>query len=426
MRKKIGLSRQVYKLPLYFGVQAMVVLLPVSCVQAADMNKKTAGVTQAISATSVAEPLNAGQQTLNWMFRYRLEAVDQDGLLEHAFANTLLSRLTVMQGVTDQFSAGVEFDYVAELGDNSYNNSLNGKTLYPLIADPAGSDLNQAFVQYQHQGHQLKFGRQKLALGNERFVGSVGWRQNEQTFDAIRYQTKFGSNLRLDYSFSNKVNRVFGSKSPQGDWRSNIHLFDLNYAFTQNQLITLYAYQMDFKEAPLQSNRTLGVDYKQQGQLGQFTYQWAAALATQQNIADHPTSYRASYQNIEGQLTYQSFLLGGGYEILGSDQGVGFTTPLATLHKFQGFADKFLTTPANGVADLQLKAGYIQPVWDIQLQYHWLDAAKGGMDYGNELNMALQFKINPQYGILLKAARYDAKHYLTDTNKYWLQLLAKF
>lgn len=105
---------------------------------------------------------------------------------------------------------------------------------------------------------------------------------------------------------------------------------------------------------------------------------------------------------------------------------MGFTTPLATLHKFQGFADKFLNTPANGVKDLQLKAGYVQPKWDLQLQYHWLDAAIGNMDYGNELNAILQYKFNPQYGLLVKAAQYDAKHYLTDTSKYWIQLLAKF
>jgi hypothetical protein len=423
MQKRTGPSRRVVRVPLYFGVPVM--LLPLFAAQAADLNKKTKAA-PAVSLTPVASLLTAGQQTLNWLFRYRLETVDQDGLPEDAFASTLLSRLTVLQGITDQLSAGVEFDYVAQLGDSSFNNSLNGKTQYPLIADPAGSDLNQAYVLYQQPGYQLKVGRQKLALGNERFVGSVGWRQNEQTFDAIRYQTKLGNQLKLDYSFSNRVNRVFGSKSPQGDWRSNIHLFDLSYALTQNQQVSVYAYEMDFTEAPLQSNRTLGMDFKQQGQLGRYTYLWAAALASQQDIADHPTSYRASYQNIEGQLSYQSFQFGAGYERLGSDNGVGFTTPLATLHKFQGFADKFLTTPGNGVTDLQIKAGYVQQSWDVQVQYHWLDAAKGGMDYGNELNIAMQFKLNPQFGVLLKAAHYDAKHYLTDTSKYWLQLLAKF
>ena len=174
----------------------------------------------AASATpaAAAKPpaLKAGQNNLNWLFRYRAEYVDQDGLPEQALANTLLTRLSAQQGISDKWSAGVEFDYVAALDDSRYNNSFNGKAQYPLIADPAGSDLNQAYVQYQRGGHQLKIGRQKLALGNERFVGGVSWRQNEQTFDALRYQTALGSGLTLDYSFSNRVNRVFGSKIGRG------------------------------------------------------------------------------------------------------------------------------------------------------------------------------------------------------------------
>ena len=46
--------------------------------------------------------------------------------------------------------------------------------------------------------------------------------------------------------------------------------------------------------------------------------------------------------------------IGGGYEVLGADDGAALTsfqTPLATLHKFQGWADKFLTTPPNGIRE---------------------------------------------------------------------------
>ena len=45
----------------------------------------------------------------------------------------------------------------------------------------------------------------------------------------------------------------------------------------------------------------------------------------------------------------------------GADKGAPFTsfqTLLATLHKFQGWADKFLTTPPNGIRDLYGSAGY--------------------------------------------------------------------
>ena len=114
---------------------------------------------------------------LNMLFRYRLEAVDQGGLAENALASTLLSRFSLTQKFSHGWSAGGEFDYVAAIGDKNYNDSINGKTAYPVVADPAGADLNQAFVQYQSDSQSLKIGRQRINLANERFVGGVGWRQ---------------------------------------------------------------------------------------------------------------------------------------------------------------------------------------------------------------------------------------------------------
>jgi hypothetical protein len=263
-------------------------------------------------------------------------------------------------------------------------------------------------------------------LGNERFVGSVSWRQNEQTFDAVRYQTKLGAAFKIDYSFINRVNRVFGSKSPQGDWRSNIHLLDMNYTITSQQQLKFYTYTIDLREAPQLSNQTIGLDYLQSGSLGNFSYQFNGAVATQHDIADNSTSFNAMYQNFEAQLSYQSYSLGLGMEKLGADNGVGFSTPLATLHKYQGFADKFLNTPTNGIDDLQLKAGFTRQNWDVQVQYHWLDANRSSLAYGREFDVTAQYKFSPQYTVLLKAARYDAADYLTDTTKLWLQWLAKF
>ena len=38
---------------------------------------------------------------------------------------------------------------------------------------------------------------------------------------------------------------------------------------------------------------------------------------------------------------------------MASDDGMyGFSTPLATLHKFNGWSDQFLTTPKEGLVDL--------------------------------------------------------------------------
>lgn len=372
-------------------------------------------------ATAIAAP------ELKMLFRYRLEAVDQDGLAENALASTLLSRFSLTQKFSSGWSAGGEFDYVAALGDKNYNDSINGKTAYPLVADPAGADLNQAFVMYQSGEQALKIGRQRINLANERFVGGVGWRQNEQTFDAVRYQASLSSELKLDYSYSSKVNRVFGSKSPQGDWSSDLHLLDLRYQPNSNHQLGAFVYQMEFDDAPLVSNQTLGLDYQYSQVLSKSSrYSFYGSYARQQEAGDNPNSYDADYWTLEANLWLGAWQSGVGIEVLGSDKGIGFSTPLATLHKFQGFADKFLTTPANGIEDKYLKLGYKLEQLELIAFYHWLDAAEGEADYGKELDLQLSYNLNAQHALLLKYADYQANLLHTDTSKFWLQWLAKY
>lgn len=375
-----------------------------------------------------AEPATAlAAPELKMLFRYRLEAVDQDGLAENALASTLLSRFSLTQKFSSNWSAGGEFDYVAALGDKNYNDSINGKTTYPLVADPAGADLNQAFVQYQSGEQTLKIGRQRINLANERFVGGVGWRQNEQTFDAVRYQTSLSAELKLDYSYSSKVNRVFGSKSPQGDWSADLHLLDLRYQPNTNHQLGAFVYQMEFDDAPLVSNQTLGLDYQYSQALSQSSrYMLYGSYARQQDAGDNPNSYDAEYWNVEANFWLGAWQSGVGVEVLGSDNSIGFATPLATLHKFQGFADKFLTTPANGVEDKYLKLGYKLDQLELMAFYHWLEAAEGEADYGKELDLQLSYNLNAQHTVLLKYADYQANLLHSDTSKFWLQWLAKY
>ncbi|MBP8227991.1 MAG: alginate export family protein [Pararheinheimera sp.] len=364
---------------------------------------------------------------LKMLFRYRLEAVDQQGLAENALASTLLSRFSLTQKFSSGWSAGGEFDYVAAIGDKKYNDSINGKTVYPVVADPAGADLNQAFVQYQSGEQMLKIGRQRINLANERFVGGVGWRQNEQTFDAVRYQASLSAELTLDYSYSSKVNRVFGSKSPQGDWSSDLHLLDLRYQPNTNHQLGAFVYQMEFDDAPLVSNQTIGLDYQYSQALSQSSrYTLYGSYARQQDAGDNLNSYDADYWTLEANFWFSAWQAGAGVEILGSDNGVGFSTPLATLHKFQGFADKFLSTPANGIEDKYLKLGYKLDQLELMAFYHWLDAAEGEADYGKELDLQLSYNLNAQHAVLLKYADYQANSLHTDTSKFWLQWLAKY
>lgn len=380
------------------------------------------GATSAVAADSATTSATAS--SVQWLFRYRLEGVDQQGLPENALASTLLSRLTVQQGLADGWSAVAEVDLVTALGARMYNDTVHSASGYPVVADPSGTELNQGYVQYQQGASTLKLGRQRLALGNERFVGSVGWRQNEQTFDALRYQWA-DKGWDLDYSYSNKVHRVFGDDSPQGNWQGDLHLIQLGYQLSSAQQLQLYWLELDFDQAPAMSSRTQGLSYQGKAEAaGQWS--WQASLATQQGIANNPVDYRAQYWDLGLSWAHAGWLIGAEVEELGSDNGVGFSTPLATLHKFQGFADKFLTTPGQGVQDRLVKVGYQLGSLNLLSQYHWLSAAEGGADYGHELDLQLSYALSPRYQLLAKWARYDASAYATDTAKWWLQLQAKY
>ena len=121
------------------------------------------------------------------------------------------------------------------------------------------------------------------------------------------------------------------------------------------------------------------------------------------------------------------YSLGAGIEVLEGDGARGFSTPLASLHKFQGWADKFLATPEDGVEDRYLNAGFTLQRWG-QLEalsalagFHWYAAEYSSADYGSEINLQLQAKWRHFNGII-KYADYHADQLFFDTTKFWVQL----
>jgi hypothetical protein len=105
----------------------------------------------------------------------------------------------------------------------------------------------------------------------------------------------------------------------------------------------------------------------------------------------------------------------------------GFSTPLATLHKFDGWADKFLTTPPNGLERRYVTLGYTKKGLGVldtvsaTAVYHQIDSNRLNIDYGSEVDLQLQAKYQ-RFNFLLKYADYNADRFATDTHKYWVEL----
>lgn len=367
--------------------------------------------------------------------RYRIEVVDQSGLPDEARASTLRIRAGVRTAQWHGLSALVEGEAIAVIGDASYNDTVNGKVSYPIVADPPDVLLNQAWLRWKPVKQvEATVGRQAINLDNQRWVGSVNWRQDDQTLDAARLTLKPANGLSLDYFYGWRVNRVFGPDSPQGIWRdTSIHSLRASYTIKDVGTLSVYGLWLDIPSSPANSSQTYGVRIAGEHQLGKQTRAlYAIEYARQQDHATNPRAFDLSYLLVEPGIATGPFTLRGGYERLEGNGLVALQTPLATLHAFNGWADKFLTTPAQGLRDLYLDAGYRiagkGPLKGLGLRLAWHDfnSTAGGLDYGREWDAMISYPLGKHFTLTAKAARYNAESYATDTTKFWFQIDAKF
>ena len=112
----------------------------------------------------------------------------------------------------------------------------------------------------------------------------------------------------------------------------------------------------------------------------------------------------------------------------GRTSSVGLHTPLATLHAFNGWADKFLTTPDAGLKDMFLGVKGKIGVMNWNVVYHDFKAQDGSDKYGTELDASVGASFAKSYGVLFKTAFFNGEPGAAydDTTKLWVQLTANF
>lgn len=367
--------------------------------------------------------------------RYRLELVDQDGLAEQATASTLRVKAGLKTGEWHGFSALVEGEAIARLGPKDYNDTVNGRTTYPVVADPTDVLLNQAWLKFKPvEQASITGGRQVINLDNQRWVGSVGWRQNDQTFDAVRATVNPAKGTTAEYFYSWRVNRIFGPDSPQGIWRdSNIHGARVAVEPAKGTSITAYGYWLDIPASPAANSRTLGLRLAGAQPIGGGAkLLYAAEYARQSDHAANPADFKLDYVALEPGIAAQGFTAKLGYERLEGNGAVALQTPLATLHAFNGWADVFLSTPANGLRDIygdvSYKFGDGSAVKGLVLRaaYHDFRSTTASIDYGSEWNALASYPLNKKINLSVKFARYNADNFATDRTKAWFSVDAKF
>ena len=361
--------------------------------------------------------------------RLRYHTVDQDGFEQSAEALSLRVKLGFELDIFENSTALIEFEG-SENFIEDFNDTINGQIDRPIISDPENYDINR--LQFQTNitpNTRLTLGRQTIALDDWRFIGHWNFRQNEQSFDAVRIEAQIGPGL-LDAAYIGHVERQLGNDSPVGEFDGDS--FIVNYGIiTPAGRLTAFYYGLDLETGPDDnresnlSSATTGVRINGRYKWADWGLNWDASIAQQKDFADNPNDYSALYAAVKLGVEYRNFDVSLKAEQLGSDNGQAVQTPLGTLHRLNGISDQFLTTPDEGLRDLSLSAGYklrnIGIFEDIRARatYHWFESDAGNNDFGEEINFALSGKWkNIRFG--LEYADYDANSFSSDAQAFIL------
>jgi hypothetical protein len=362
--------------------------------------------------------------------RARYEQVDQGALDADALTLRLRAGAEARHGA---FSFLVEVEgTVAPVDDyNAFAFPLPGESQrrpqFAVVADPINAELNRLQLQYKSGAGSVTLGRQRINLDDQRWVGSVAWRQNEQTFDAARGEARLGP-IGIDITYAVSQRTVFGTDAgPRTAFEGEFLFAGLSTPLGPVQG-KLFAYLLDYDEAFFLANssQTYGGFVSGRIPLGShMKLSLRASYARQSDYAGNPFAYAADFWSFEGGTGLAGFTISAGWERLGSDSGRAVQTPMATLHKFNGWADLFLTTPPSGLDDAYVSVARSfavrrLPGLNFSLVFHQFDSAVGDVEYGTEWDASVGFRLG-RVALLAKYAHYDARGFGADTRKLWLQ-----
>jgi len=423
---------------------ATAMLMGMSSVQAADVSADGMSILDGVYVKGEVRP--------------RYEMVDQDNnnnAKNPDNANALTNRLVIGVGSdslfgTDMLGAYAEMTDVHNVNDN-YNSTENGRTNHAVVADPEQTRLTQAYIDIKPiDGLLIRYGRQMINLGDQRFVGAVGWRQMPQTYDATLLSYSPTDAINLSTVWATKVNTIFADKkgttygNDGADTRTS--LTNLSYRPSKALDITGYAYLIGshsdtygaYVKGAVPVTDGIKLSYR-----AEYAIQTDASLENNAAGSVKPDA-DSDYIHLDLGLNMSGFLVGAAYMMQSADDDngkVGFTnkafsTPLGTNHKYGGWADQFLGTPANGLEDISVMAGYkAKGFGTFKVIAHQFQSDENSIDYGTEIDAVYVNKIPGVKGLkgLLKFAQYDADDSAlsgnpkaADVTKFWVMLDYKF
>ena len=366
------------------------------------------------SVESLLVPANEG----TWWFnlRSRLEQVQQDISSRTATASLLRSRLGYKTRNFKGFSALLEIEDKRVLGDSYY--FVGDARQKMQIASPEGSAINRAYVSYAGMlDTAFTYGRQRLDLNGARSNNDPGWVQQEQSFDAFKVENTSFTDTKITLAYVDKAHSVFGANSDSDDVQMQSPLINIEYKGSPMLDVSGYGYFLSFDNNPAASRQTSGVRVKGEYPVIGVELLYAAEYARQSDYKDGMADINADYRHIVAGFRVATVTAEFGFETLSGDGAYAFQTPLATGQAFNGWADQFLVTPLNGLKDVYVSADTSFAGMRWKAVFHDFSADRGGLDYGNELNLLIVKNFSRRYTLGLKYANYSANDFSVDTEK---------
>jgi hypothetical protein len=426
-------------------------------------------------------------------FRLRYEDVSQDGNapaltparpLKDGEALTLRSLIGWQTSPYNNFSFAAQLINVAKFSDD-YNDGTSftpinaasnqpDKLAFAKIVDPDYTGVNQLYVDWTGiKNTRVRLGRQQQNLDNVRFIGDIGFRQVMQVFDGVSVMSKAIPDTDLFVAHYESVRQITTRLRTGGA----LEIINGKYYFTPTESLTGYAYLSSFDDLGFGNGwfgaGTLNNGTKQNATANQSNKTFGARLdgihPFNPNLRVVYTAEYAKQSDYSGgdqRIDAHYYKLGGGVgidfltiridqELLSSNNSLyAFQTPFGTNHLFQGWVDKFLATPRQGIQDTFVTATYR---WDDFLffaDYHVLrsdenfytvgsGAAKNGNQYGKEWNVAATYNFNKNIMAKIEYGKYtEDDHYaaaantantptgnggrIRDTDKLWLTAMYTF
>lgn len=343
-----------------------------------------------------------GKFSINARLRYEVFDLDNGVPANDRDGTSLRVRYGYTTPDFSGFTAMVEGETLTRVGGDVND-------IHPLDEQGDGTELNQLWLQYKDADYgSVKLGRQIYALDDHRFIGHVGWRQNIQTVDAATAEYTGVENLSIKPFYLAEQHAVNGT-------HNELEAFGLNvsYAFCKGFNLTGFFYDIEGDDTTNAnaSNQTIGLRATGIFMVDELPFAYAASFADQQDTGPSALDYDANYMAGDLSTKIKGITLGGGFEILDP----GFRTPLATVHKFNGFSDALLPLGGftNGLEDFYVYAGYTIPVGNgikAKVIYHWFDSESAGAPGeggGQELDLVAFYNVNKYVSLLAKYGDYQ-------------------